>query len=113
MRDSLHIPMGEVTLSMFYVIRLCILHYDPPKSVLNWKVCYIYFLSRSDSYTAPKLYMYFYLCVCESYNGAFTDIFVYVIKSNCWIYSTLIFCSISLLCMGFYTTAPLLHLLLH
>ena len=41
MRDSLHMPMGEVTISMLYVIRLCILKYAPPKYVLHWNI-YIY-----------------------------------------------------------------------
>ena len=41
-RDSLHMPMGAVTISMLYVIHLCILHYALPKSVLHWKVCYIF-----------------------------------------------------------------------
>ena len=33
-RYSLHMPMGEVTISMFYVISFYILHYVLPKSVL-------------------------------------------------------------------------------
>ena len=33
--DSINMPMGAVTIYMFYVIRLCILHYAIPKSVLN------------------------------------------------------------------------------
>ena len=55
MGDLLHMPMRVVTLSMFYVVRLCILHYVIPKSVLYWRVCYIHFLPRGDSSTAPEL----------------------------------------------------------
>ena len=71
---------------MLYVIRLCILQYALPKSVFYVVVCYIYFLSRCDSSTAPELYMRLYLYVCASYNGVFLDIFVYVIQYNCWLY---------------------------
>ena len=56
----LHMPMVAVTISMLYVIRLFILRYALPKSVLHWKVCYIYFLSRGDYSTAPELYLHFY-----------------------------------------------------
>ena len=34
MRDSLHMPMRAVTISMFYVICLCILQHALTKSVL-------------------------------------------------------------------------------
>ena len=39
MRDLIQMPMGAVTIYMFYVIHLCILYYVVPKSVLYWKVC--------------------------------------------------------------------------
>ena len=64
MKDSLHMPIGAVTISVFYVIRLCTLHYALPNSVLHWKVCYIYLLSRGISSTALELYLCLYLYVC-------------------------------------------------
>ena len=75
---------------MFYVIRLCILHFALPKSVFRWKVCYIYFLSRGDYYTAPELYLRFYWYVGASYNGFCIVMFLYVIKYNCWLYFILV-----------------------
>ena len=41
MRDTPRMAMGVVTISMLYVIPLCIVHYALHKSVLHWKVCYI------------------------------------------------------------------------
>ena len=75
-----------VTIYMFYVICLCILHYAPPKYVLHWKFCYIYLLSRGDSYTSPELHLRFYVHVFASYYGVCISIFVYVIQSNCCLY---------------------------
>ena len=78
--------MGEVTISMFYVIRYWILHYTLPDYVLSWEVCYVYFLYTSGSATEPELYLRFYQYVCVLYNGVWIDMFVYVIWSNCWLY---------------------------
>ena len=91
MRDSLHMPMGEVFTSMFNVINFCIFHYALPKSFMYWKVCYIYFLSRGDSSNAPELYMCLYLYICASYKGVFIDTFVHVILYNYCLYFTLVF----------------------
>ena len=60
MRYLLHMPMGAVIISMLYVINLFILHYALHKSVLHWKVCYIYFLPKGDSSTATELYIHLY-----------------------------------------------------
>ena len=90
-RDPLHMPILAVTIYIYYVIRLCILHYALPKSILHCKVCYIYFLSRGDYFTAPELYLHFYWCVCASYNGVCIDMFVnlvtvYVFLCLCMLY---------------------------
>ena len=69
-----------------HVICLYILHYALPETVFYWKFCYMYILFRSDSSTAPELYMNLYWCVCVSYNGTGIDIFVYVLKYNGWLY---------------------------
>ena len=45
-------PMGAVTISMFYVIRLWILSYALPESVFPWGVCFIFFLFGSYLATA-------------------------------------------------------------
>ena len=59
MRDSLHMPMGEVITSMFNVIHLCILHDALPKSFMYWKV-FIYI-----SFPGVILPMHLnYICVC-------------------------------------------------
>ena len=76
-------------------------------------VIYIYSLSRGNYSTAPELYLCLYLYVYASYNGVCIFIFVYVIQSNCWIYFILVFCSISLMCMGYFTTASLLKMCLY
>ena len=52
--------MEAVTISMFYVIGLLILHYALPESFLSLEVCYVYFLFRSDYYTEPELYLHLY-----------------------------------------------------
>ena len=54
------VPMEAVTISMFYVIGLLILHYALPESFLSLEVCYVYFLFRSDYYTEPELYLHLY-----------------------------------------------------
>ena len=113
MRDSLHMTMGAVTIYRFYVILLCILHYELTKSVLNWKLLYIYFLSRGDSFTATELYLSFYLYVFASYNGVCIVMFMYATQYNFWLYLILEFCSISILCMGYSTTASFLHVCLY
>ena len=100
MRDSLHIPMGEVTISMFYVICLCILHYALPKSFFHWKVCYIYFLSRVNFSNSPKLYLFLcwfflhlimvsvllYLCMLYNRIVGYTSTWYFVLYLLCaWI----------------------------
>ena len=45
--------LGVVTISMFVLICLGILHNELIDSVLYWEVCYISFLCTSDSTTAP------------------------------------------------------------
>ena len=94
---------------MFYMIHLWILHHTILESVLYRKVCYIYLLFRSDSYTAPELYLHFYWYVCASYNGVCIDIF-------CMLYNLIFGCTlsriiryISLLGMGFSSALLLLH----
>ena len=64
MIDLLHMPMGAVSISMFYMICFYILHYAIPEPVLYWKVCFIYLLFRGDYYTSPESYLRFYLYVC-------------------------------------------------
>ena len=86
MRDSLHMPMRAVNISMFYVIRLCILHYALPECVLYWKVCHIYYLFRGNSSTAPESHLCLYWYVCASYTGVYIDVFLYVIQYNSWLY---------------------------
>ena len=78
--------MVSLTIYMFYVIHLCILHYAFPESILYWKFCYIYFLFRSDSPTAPGLYLCLYGYVCASYNSVFVDMFLHVIQYNYSLY---------------------------
>ena len=80
-----------VTLPTFYVIRLWILYYALPESVLLWEVCYIYFLFISDYSNTTKFYPILYWYFWVSYNGVFIDIFVYVIQSNCRLYLILDF----------------------
>ena len=72
--------MGRVTISMLYVIRLCIFQNTLPVSDLSWEVCYIYLLLRRDCATAPQLYLTFIdmfvhctmvhalICLCMLYN---------------------------------------------
>ena len=78
--------MVSVTISKLCVIRFWILHNALPKSALSWEFHYIYFLFRSNSATAPELYMHLYWYVCASYNGICLDMFVYVIWSNFWLH---------------------------
>ena len=123
--DSLHIKIGAVTIYMFYVIRLWILHYALPKSVLNWKVCYIYLLSRGYYYTAPELYLrlYWYVWyICASYNDIRIDMFVNLITVSvllflCTLYNIILGYTSSwnfvlyLSCAWFiFTTESLLHM---
>ena len=112
-RDSLHMPMVAVTISMFYVISLCVLHYALPKYVLHWGVCYIYLRSRGYSSIEPWLYMFLYWCFCAYCNGVCVVMLVYVVQYNLWLYLILVFCSISLLFMVYSTTASLLHMCLY
>ena len=105
--------MGAVTVYIFYVIFSCVLHYALHKSVLCWKVCYIYFLLRGYSPNTPELY----LC--------FIDMFVHPITVSsliclCMLYNLIVgctsswsFCPIYLLCIGYFTTVSLLHMHLY
>ena len=80
------------------------LNYALPESIFYWKVCYIYFLGRSDSYNTLELYLWLYWYVCASYNGVWFYMFVYVILSNCWLYF--------ILCILYYIS-PMYGLLFH
>ena len=86
MRYPPNIPMEAVTTYILYVIRLCILQYVLPESVLYWKVCYKYFLFKGYSSTEPEWYLHLYWYVCASYNGVSIGMFLYDIHSNCWLY---------------------------
>ena len=96
--------MGAVTIYIFYVIHLCISHYVLPKSIFNWKVCCIYFLSRGNYLTAPELYMCFidmfvhlitvsvllYFCMLYNIIVGYTSPWYFVIYLSCvWIISPL------------------------
>ena len=63
-----------------------------------------------DSSTAPQLYICLYLYVPPNYACVCIDTFVYFIQYNHWLYFALLFFSIYLRCMGYYTTKLLLHL---
>ena len=67
-----------VTVSILYVMRLFILHYALPNSVLYWVFCYIYFLwmSYSSTMILSNLRLHWF--------------FVYVKQSNCWLYFILV-----------------------
>ena len=85
-----------VPISMLFLYFNAFYTMPPPKSVLYWKVHYIYFLFRSDYSTSHELYMSFYWYVCASYNGVCIDMFVNIIQFNCWLYFILgIFSDIS------------------
>ena len=96
---------------MWYIF--WILHYALPNSVFYLKFCYIHPLFRGDSSAASELYLSFYWYVCAYYNGVFILMFVNVIQYNFWLYFILVFCSISLLRIGYSTTASFLYLRLY
>ena len=75
------------------------MHFTPcaPGVCIHWEVCYMYFLFSGDSSTAPEIYLYLYLYVCEPYNSVCIDMFAYVIKSNFWLYFIFIFSYASLM----------------
>ena len=112
-RDSLHMPMLAVTIYMFYMIGLRILHNALPKYVLHCKVCY--YTSFPGVILSLHL-QYIFVCTCIFVNHIMVYVLIYLCMS-CYLIvccsSSWVFFSMSLMWMNYSTTAPFLHMCLH
>ena len=103
------VPVVSLTISMFYMIRLWILHNLLPV-FFGWEVCYIYFLCRSKFSTTPALY--FVSIDTFAHNITVPEFICQYILYNIIIgcNSYWGFYTLYIICMGYSTSALLLNM---